>query len=82
MTVSDKASITLRESVYTVVLLAICLTVSLTGVDIGDIIEINGAVVGFFFIYFLPLITHIKCLYVPYKVNSPIAITASNSNKK
>jgi hypothetical protein len=36
----------------------------LGGVQIEDVITINGAVVGFFFIYFLPLITHIQCLYV------------------
>ena len=32
-------------------------------VDVDDIIDFNGAVIGFFFIYFIPASLHIKCLY-------------------
>jgi len=41
----------------------VCLTIGLLQVSITDIIDINGAVIGFFFIYFLPAGLHIKCLY-------------------
>lgn len=61
--VSAKGEIAGLEIIYTVCLIAICLIVSLTRMEIGDIIEVNGAVVGFFIIYFLPLITHIQCVY-------------------
>jgi hypothetical protein len=32
-----------------------------------NLIEINGAVIGFFFIYFIPGIMHFKCLYIKKK---------------
>lgn len=60
---SVKGQIAGMEIIYTICLIAICLIVSLTKMEIGDIIEVNGAVVGFFIIYFLPLITHIQCIY-------------------
>lgn len=41
----------------------ICLTIGLLKISITDIIDINGAVIGFFFIYFLPALLHIKCMY-------------------
>ena len=34
-------------------------------VNINDIIDINGSVIGFFFIYFLPALLHFKCMYFP-----------------
>jgi len=37
--------------------------IGLLEVSIDDIIDINGAVIGFFFIYFLPAVLHVKCLY-------------------
>lgn len=63
--VSEKGTISIYEVVYIVLLMSVCVLVGLLKVEIGDIIEINGAVVGFFFIYFLPALTHIKCLYMP-----------------
>ena len=30
---------------------------------IDEIVDLNGSVIGFFFIYFLPSILHIRCLY-------------------
>lgn len=30
---------------------------------INEIVDLNGSVIGFFFIYFLPSILHIRCLY-------------------
>jgi hypothetical protein len=32
-------------------------------VKINTIVDINGSVIGFFFIYFLPAILHIRCQY-------------------
>ena len=40
-----------------------CFLIGLFEVDINDIIDINGSVVGFFFIYLIPAVLHIKCLY-------------------
>ena len=34
-------------------------------VSIANLIEINGAIIGFFVIYFLPGLMHAKCLYLP-----------------
>lgn len=44
-------------------MLAFCLFIGIFGVNIDIIIDINGAVLGFCFVYFLPSILHIKCLY-------------------
>jgi len=46
-----------------VVIVGICLAVGLVQVNVSDIIDINGAVIGFFFIYLIPAILHLKCLY-------------------
>lgn len=39
------------------------MAVGLIQVNISDIIDINGAVIGFFFIYLIPAVLHLKCLY-------------------
>ena len=44
-------------------MVGICFLIGLFQVNIGDIIDINGAVIGFIFIYFIPALLHIKCLY-------------------
>jgi hypothetical protein len=46
-----------------VIIVGICLAVGLIQVDVSDIIDINGAVIGFFFIYLIPAVLHLKCLY-------------------
>ena len=43
--------------------IAACFGIYMAGVSIDNLIEINGAVIGFFFIYFLPALLHVKCLY-------------------
>ncbi len=45
------------------VTIAICLFIGIFNVNIDIIIDINGAVLGFCFVYFLPSLLHIKCLY-------------------
>lgn len=40
-------------------------SIQIQEVSIDIIIDINGAVLGFYFIYFLPSILHIKCSYFP-----------------
>lgn len=44
-------------------MVGICFLVGFFRIDIDDIININGAVIGFFFIYLIPAVLHIKCLY-------------------
>lgn len=36
-------------------------------VRLRGIIELNGAVIGFFFIYFFPIAIHVKCKYMKSK---------------
>ncbi len=47
------------------IVIGICLLFSILKVNIDVIIDINGAVLGFCFIYLLPSILHIKCSYFP-----------------
>lgn len=51
-------------------MLGITIGVYFAQVSIDTIIEINGAVVGFFFIYFIPAAMHFKCLYFPTKIEA------------
>lgn len=44
-------------------LIGITVGVYFGNVSINTLIQINGAVVGFFFIYLLPAVMHLKCLY-------------------
>jgi hypothetical protein len=37
--------------------------IRLIKVKINEIVDLNGSVIGFFFIYFLPSILHLRCLY-------------------
>ena len=53
------------EIIYIAVMVGICFLIGLFQVELGDLIDINGAVIGFFFIYFIPVLIHIKCLYFP-----------------
>lgn len=67
---AEVGEIPYKEIIFSVLLIGICLVVSLTKIEVDAIIEVNGAVVGFFFIYFLPLIMHIKCVYYdPYQLS-------------
>ena len=49
--------------IYFAAAVGVCLLIGLLKISITDIININGAVIGFFFIYFLPAVLHIKCMY-------------------
>lgn len=53
------------EFIYIAAIIVICLLISILEVNIDIIIDINGAVLGFCFIYLLPSILHIKCIYFP-----------------
>ena len=53
----------ISEGVFVVVIVGISALVFFLNVTIGVLIEINGAIIGFFFIYLLPAVMHAKCLY-------------------
>lgn len=53
------------EIIYITLAVVLSLIIGILNVNIDIIIELNGAVLGFCFIYFLPSILHIKCLYFP-----------------
>ena len=61
---SEVGSINRQEVVYIIVILFICLGISLLRISLRQIIELNGAVLGFFFIYFIPVAIHFKCTYM------------------
>ena len=44
-------------------MIGICLIIGVFKVSITDIININGSVIGFLFIYFMPALLHVKCMY-------------------
>lgn len=60
---SEPRKINLPELLYIVILVVLCLVLAIERVNIDVIIDINGAVLGFCFVYFLPSCLHIKCVY-------------------
>jgi hypothetical protein len=62
---SGKRQINIWEGISFVLIIGICLTFSVFQINIDIIININGAILGFCFIYLLPSLLHIKCAYFP-----------------
>lgn len=60
---SRKGKVNIAEILYFLFVIGACLGVVMAKVNIDDIIDINGSVIGFFFIYFLPALLHVKCMY-------------------
>lgn len=48
----------------------ISLVIRLTEVKASIIIELNGSIVSFFFIYLIPIGLHLKCVYFSKKGNT------------
>ena len=49
---SHKGNVSIPEVIYIILAIGACLLIQLLNVSISDIIDINGAVIGFFFICF------------------------------
>jgi hypothetical protein len=64
---------------FIVILIGVTVVVNLTGLSIDVIIELNGGVVGFFYVYLLPAGLHFKCLY--YNNNDKIILPLMNEQK-
>ena len=62
---SGRRAINIWEIVYIVFLLGLCILLAAIRVNIDVIIIINGAVLGFVFVYLLPVMIHVRCLYFP-----------------
>ena len=55
--------INVHEIIYVSIVIGASFVIRVVGVPLKDIIDFNGAVVGFFFIYFIPAALHVKCMY-------------------
>lgn len=62
---SERKTINIPEVIYIVIAIMIAFVLTILNLDIDIIIDLNGAVLGFCFVYFLPSLLHIKCLYFP-----------------
>lgn len=65
LTESPRKKINIPEIIYIAAAIGISFLLTIFNLNIDVIIDINGAVMGFCFVYFLPSILHIKCLYFP-----------------
>ena len=52
-----------KEIAFVSAVVAICTLLNISQLDIQVIIDLNGAVLSFCFIYLIPTILHIKCMY-------------------
>ena len=60
---SPRKDVNAPEVIYFVLAVGGALVIGLLGYSIDKLIDINGAVIGFFFIYFFPVVLHVKCMY-------------------
>ena len=56
-----EGGINLPEVVYITVIVAVCLLTNIAHFKINTLVDFNGAVVGFCFLYLFPVMVHIKC---------------------
>lgn len=49
--------------------LSLAFVITITGMDVTVLMSLNGAVVGFFISYAIPIYIHLKCLYHKYSEN-------------
>jgi hypothetical protein len=61
---SEVGKVNRFEVIYIVAVLGFALGMALLRISLREIIELNGAVLGFFFIYFFPVLIHFKCCYM------------------
>ena len=54
---------TFKEVIYVGATILVCLVIRLTNVSAEILIELNGSIVSFFFIYVIPISIHLKCVY-------------------
>jgi hypothetical protein len=54
----------MHELFFIITFIAMTVGFNLTHLSIDVLIQLNGGVVGFFFVYFLPAALHFKCLYL------------------
>ena len=65
-----KSLLNIPEIIFTIAVVGLCSGIYAAQVGIDVLIEINGAIIGFFFIYLLPALMHGKCLYLPERFRS------------
>ena len=53
----------LREVVFLSAVVVICTLLNISQLDIQVIIDLNGAVLSFCFIYLIPILLQVKCMY-------------------
>lgn len=44
--------------------ISFCLAMALIKISLRELVEFNGAVIGFFFIYLFPSAIHFKCVFM------------------
>ena len=60
---SEIGRINKTEIIYALGVLGFCLGMALMRTSLRELIDLNGAVLGFFFIYFFPAIVHFQCCF-------------------
>ena len=59
----ESDDISVNETIYVSVTILLGLVIKLTDISVDVIIEINGGIISFFFIYVVPIGLHLKCRY-------------------
>lgn len=60
---SQSTTINYKEIIYVSCFIIICVVISILRISMRELIDINGAFLGFVFIYLIPSLLHIKCMY-------------------
>ena len=59
----DSPNITIPELIVYVCTYGLAYLIYALGVKVSTIIEINGSVIGFLYVFLIPIAVHIKCVY-------------------
>ena len=59
----ESEDVTFKEVLYVGATILISLIIRLTKIRAEILIELNGSIVSFFFIYVIPIGLHLKCVY-------------------
>ena len=49
---------------YVGVTILVCLVIKLTSLSAEVLIELNGSIISFIFVYIIPIGLHVKCVYL------------------
>lgn len=68
---ADFAPTKMQTTIFTVIHALLILAIQMSGLNVNIVISFDGAIVGFFVVYFIPIALHFKLLFTK---NDPLLL--------